>query len=136
MRGQQHARGTEAALQRVMLEKRLLQVFENPSIGEPLDGTNLLSLCLNSQHEAAAHQGVIDQDGAGATDPMLAAQVRAREIEAFAQEIHQVHAGRDLCLYRFTVDLQAYNDGLGIHEVAPNCWITRLRTTPARYDLV
>src|SRR5262245_5292305 len=74
---------------------------------EPLDGRQREPLCLDSQHETRADRLAIGQDGAGAAHAVLAAHVRAREVQLVAQEIRQRHAGLGPSLPRTTVHRQA-----------------------------
>src|SRR6516162_2805905 len=52
--GDQHARRTEAALQRVVFVKRLLHRVQLVAIGEAFDGDQLDTVRLHGKHDAGA----------------------------------------------------------------------------------
>src|SRR5712671_843589 len=91
-RRQQDAGGAEAALQRVMADEGLLQHIEGAGIGQALDGGDVRALHLDRVAGAAAHRPARDQDGAGPTYPVLAADVDAENLQLVAQEIGEQHA--------------------------------------------
>ena len=76
-REHQEARRAEAALQAVMIDEGLLQRMQRVAVGEPLDGADLPALRLHREHQAGAHGDVVEDDGAGAADAVLAADMGA-----------------------------------------------------------
>src|SRR6266704_3219785 len=65
-RGQDDARGAEAALQSVLLPKRLLQRVQRAISREPLDRRDLAAFRLDCEHRAALHRPAVEQHRAGA----------------------------------------------------------------------
>ncbi len=47
------------------------------TIGQALDGADCIALGLHREHQAGPHRRVIDDDGAGAADAVIAADMRA-----------------------------------------------------------
>ena len=84
----QDARRAEAALQPVLLVKRLLNRMQALGIGrQALDGGDLSPVDLDRHEQARPHRLAVEQDGAGAADAVLAAHVRPRQAQSRAQEI-------------------------------------------------
>ena len=54
------------------------------------------ALGLRGEHQAGAHRDAVEQHGAGAADAVLAAGMRALEVELVAQAIEQRGARLDL----------------------------------------
>ena len=78
-----------AALQRVALDERLLQIGDLAGIGHALDGVDARAVALHRQHQAAAHDHAVDAHRAGAAHAVLAADMAAGEREVLAQEVDQ-----------------------------------------------
>src|ERR1700745_1888377 len=106
LRADQHAGRAEAALQRVAPAKRVLQVGDDPGIGQALDRLYVGAIALHGKEQAAAHHRVIKQHGASAADALLAADMRAGQSEIVAQEIHQRFAGFDPFANFLAIDAQ------------------------------
>ncbi len=88
----QDARRAIAALQTVMLVHRLLNRIELAAVArEALDGREFVAVGLHRQHQAGADRDTIEQNGAGAADAMLAADMGAGQPQFVAQEIAQQH---------------------------------------------
>src|SRR5215831_3648010 len=73
----QHARRAKAALQRMMLMEGFLHGIELVDAAEAFDGLDHRSVGLHGEHQAGACAITVDDDGAGATNPVLAADMRA-----------------------------------------------------------
>ena len=73
---------------------------------DALDGQDLVAVRLHRQHQAGARGAAVEQDGAGAADAVLAAEMRAGEAELVAQEIGERQAHLDLVLVALAVDRQ------------------------------
>src|SRR6267378_550722 len=99
LRRHQHARRAEAALQRVLLMKGLLQRLQLAGIRKALDGVHLAAVRLHGEHQAAAHDIAVDPHGACAAHPVLAADMRAREAQLIAQEVDEVLPRRNTAAY-------------------------------------
>ena len=82
----QHAGGAEATLQCVMLVKCLLQRVQLLALGKTLDGQQLGAVGLHGEHQAGARGLAVEQDRAGAADPVFAADMSAGQPEIFAQK--------------------------------------------------
>src|SRR3954451_3513577 len=105
-RGGEHeeAGGAVAALQAVGVGERLLQRVELAVLGQPLDGLDVQVVGLDAEHEAGARRLALDEHGAGATDAVLAADVRAGEAEVVAQHVGERAPGLDHGLAADAVD--------------------------------
>src|SRR5262249_19680384 len=84
LRGQQHSRRTEAALQCVSLLERVLQVGDLPRVGEPLDCLDRRAVTLRGENQAATHDEAVDPHRACTADAVLATDVAASENKLFA----------------------------------------------------
>jgi hypothetical protein len=70
--------------------ERLLQIAQPDAAGrETLDRLNLMTVGLDGQHDARPHRLSVEEDRARAADAMLAADVRAGQLEILAQKIAQ-----------------------------------------------
>ena len=78
-----------AALQRVALLERILQVGDLAGVGHAFDGLDLGAVALHREHETAAHHLAVHPHRAGAADAVLAADMAAGQAQIFAQEIDQ-----------------------------------------------
>src|SRR6267378_2170345 len=125
--GHQHSRRAEAALQRVLLVKGLLQRLQLAGIRKALDGVHPAAVRLHGEHQAAAHDIAVDPQGACAAHPVLAADVRAREAQLIAQEVDEVLPRRNATAYP-----RAVHDHGGIYSV----FHARSSRTLARWSLV
>ena len=82
-------RRAEAALERVLLVERLLHRVQLVALGEPLDRRDLAAVGLHGEHGARLHRLAVEQHGARPAGRRVAADVRAREPELVAQEVHE-----------------------------------------------
>ena len=87
-----------------MLTERLLQRVQPAVAHQPLDGGDLGAVRLHGEHQAGARGLAVDEDGAGAADAVLAADVGAGQLEILAQEVHQELARLAAALARRAVD--------------------------------
>ena len=101
MGGGDHAGRAEAALQRVMLAEGFLQRREVGIVGQPFDGHDLGALGLHREHQAGAHRGAVDDDGAGAAHPVLAADMGPGQPQMVTQAVRQRQPRLDLDLDLF-----------------------------------
>ena len=89
--------GAEAALQRMVATEGRLQDREPVRRGrQSLDGANIATLGLHRERQAGARRHAVDGDRAGAADPVLAADMRARRADLMAQRVGEQHARLDL----------------------------------------
>ena len=79
----------EAALERVVALERLLERRQRRRPGERLDRLDRRPVDLHGEEAAAAHRDAVEADGARAADAVLAADVRAGQPEAVAEEVGQ-----------------------------------------------
>src|SRR5262249_56359104 len=117
LRGEQHARRAEATLERVLEREGLLQVAGFARGRYSLDGIHAASVALHGEHEAAAHDRSVHAHRARTAHAVLAAHVRARQLELVAEEVHQALARLDPTTDRRAVDGE--RDGDGVFHVTP-----------------
>src|SRR3984893_19116362 len=79
--------GAVAALEPVLGPEGLLHRMQAVGGGDALDGGDTPPVGLHGQHEAGAGGVAVEPGGARAADPVLAAQVRAGELEDLSQEV-------------------------------------------------
>ena len=75
----------------------------SPPVGQPLDGDDLGILVRDGEGQTAIDAPTVEQNGAGAALPMVAALLGAGEAEPLAQRIQQRRARIDnkrMCLPR------------------------------------
>src|SRR5262249_27894168 len=89
--------------QPVMVLEGLLQRVQPAVLRERLDRGDRLAVALHREHEARARTRAAHEHGARAADAVLAADVRASELELVAQEIHEREPRLDRPLVRPTV---------------------------------
>ena len=119
LRGREHAGRAIAALQRVALLERRLQVGDFAGIRQALDGLDLGAVALHRQHQAAAHDLAVHPHGAGAADAVLAADMAAGERQILAQEIDQRLARLDALSDALAVDGEGNVEGVSSLMTAP-----------------
>src|SRR5262249_32802089 len=100
----EETRRAEPALQAVVLPEGLLQRIEPVAVGQRLHGPDLTTVHLCRKEQAGPDSGAIDDPRAGAAHAVLAAEVRARELEIVTQEVGQRLANLDHPLVRAAVD--------------------------------
>src|SRR5687767_7822418 len=98
------ARRAEAALQAVMLAKRLLQRIQRVAIGEPFHRLDVAAVHLRGKEQTRANRRAIQDDRAGAAHAVLAAQMRPGQLEIVAQEVGERLAHFHRALVRAPVD--------------------------------
>src|SRR5262249_51464016 len=87
--GHDHARGAEAALQRMLVPEGFLQWVEPPIRGKALDGEDFPSVRLDCKHRAALDRLAVNKHGARSADGSFAAHVGTGESELVAQIVNQ-----------------------------------------------
>jgi hypothetical protein len=107
-RAHDHAGRAEAALQRVIVAKRLLHRVQRVAVGDVLDGLDRAALGLHRQQRARLDRLAIDMDDAGAALAGVAADMGAGEAERLAQELHQQGAPLDRRRNRLAVHGEAH----------------------------
>ena len=85
--GHQEPGGAEAALQAVALPEGLLQGWSSSAAAQRLDGGDRVAVRLDGEQDAGADRLAVEQDGAGAAHPVLAADVGAGQRQLVAQEV-------------------------------------------------
>src|SRR5581483_7566087 len=106
-RGHQHAGRAVAALEPVLGLEGGAKPRGNRILVEPLDGADLAPLAGERQGDAGARRRIVDQQGAGAADAVLAADMRAGQELLLAQEIGEAGARLDHRADRGAVDREA-----------------------------
>jgi len=91
-RRHQHARRAVAALQRVLGRERQAQRCRHLVVLQPFDAAHLAPGAVGGVGDAGTRWLPVQQDRARAANPVLAAQVRAGEQQALAQEVGQMGA--------------------------------------------
>ena len=99
-----------------MIDEGLLDRMQRVAVGEPLDGADLAPVGLHREHQARAHGDVVEDDGAGAADAVLAADVGAGLTAVVADGVDQRAPRLDPNGIVAAVDVERDVDFLG-HEV-------------------
>ena len=81
-----------------MLAERALERMEGVHGAEPLHGLHLRPVRLHREGKAGPRAVAVEEDGARAAHPVLAADVGAGEAEVLAQEVGEEAPGLDLAL--------------------------------------
>jgi hypothetical protein len=100
----QNARSAEAALQGVMVPKRLLQRVKPFVICQALDRRNPAVICLHGQRQAAPRREAVQQDGACAADPVFAPEMRPFQAQLMTKEVAKCLPRIDLAPINLAVD--------------------------------
>ena len=104
-----HAGRAEAALQTVVVLKRLLDGVERAVRGcLTFNGGNLRALRLDRQHCAGLYRLAVHMDDTGTALARVTAHMGAGEPEVLAQELHQQRAAFDLTFGRLAVHGHLY----------------------------
>jgi hypothetical protein len=107
--GGQDTRRAEAALQRMVLSERRLQCAQRVTSCEPFDGNDIRLIRLHGKHQAGPYRRPIHDNGARATDPVLAADMCACQFKLMAQTIGErrasFHSGGD----GFAIDSKSHH---------------------------
>src|SRR6516225_10670897 len=111
--GNQHPRRAIPALESVVLVKSLLQWVIFVAFGQALDGQQLRTLRLNREHQTRASSLAVEQDRAGATDPVLAADMSAGQPKILADKVDEQFARLASPFIALPVDGQADLADLG-----------------------
>jgi hypothetical protein len=91
-----HARGAEAALQTVLLEKPLLDGMECRTIRQTLDGLQVVTIRLDREHGAGLDRLAVEQDRARAAARGVAADVGPGQSQILPDQVNQQQPGLDL----------------------------------------
>jgi len=94
----------------VRLGEALADHFHGAVFFEALDGAHLFAGHRSGERDAGAHRLVVDQDRAGAAHPVLAAKMRAGEMEPVAQEVGERHPVLDLGRDRLAVHFDVFQE--------------------------
>lgn len=91
--GDKDAGRTETALQGMVTTEGFLQIIELAAgIGQSLNRDDRCALDLRGEQQTRAHGATIDQDGAGATDAVLAPDMGSGLMQHMTQQIRDLHA--------------------------------------------
>ena len=88
------------------LKRRLLEISDLAAIGKPFDRLDKSTVRLHGQRQAGTHDLTVDAHGAGATYPVLAADMCASELEVLAQEVRKIQARQHLRFDAFAIDMK------------------------------
>ena len=97
----------------MMFRKRALEGMQYAVSCEAFDRANMPSVRLNGKHQAGAHRHVVDKNGAGPANTMLASNMRAGFSALIANRINQRQPGLYTERMAFTVDNQRDVNSLG-----------------------
>ena len=121
MSGDQHPRGTEAALQRVAHMKRVLNIGDDAALRQALHGFDVLAIRLDGKHEAGMNSSSIQQHKTRPARPHLAAEMRAGQAQIIPEEV-----GKRGPRFDESADSLAVYGGRdgnpAIHACALHCW--------------
>ncbi len=82
-----------------MIVHRLLQrMISALFVRKAFNGRDFMISRLHGEHQAGTHGLAIEQDGAGAADPVLAADMGTGQRQIVAEEIAEQHARFDAAL--------------------------------------
>ena len=95
-----------------MLVEGLLERVELAVLGQAFDRLQLGAVGLDREHDAGARGLAVEQDRAGATNPVLAAHVRAGEPQVLAQEIDEELSRLAAAFVLHAVDLHPHGHQL------------------------
>ena len=87
-----------------MTYERGLHGMELVGCPQPLDRLHLVALMLDGKAEAGVDPFAVDDDGAGPALPVIAALLRAGELQMLAQCIEQRRARVEIEVTTLTVD--------------------------------
>ena len=82
-----------AALERVMVDERLLQRMQRAVVRQAFDRGDLRAIVHDGERQARIDAPAVDQHGAGAALALIAALFRAGQVEMLAQQVEQCRAG-------------------------------------------
>src|SRR5919197_3137750 len=105
-RGHDHPRGTEPALQAVLVPERLLERMEGPVGRHALDGGDAVAVGLDRQDRAALHSVPVEVDGARPALAGIAADMRTRKSEVLPERLDEESTGLDIELSSDAIDLE------------------------------
>src|SRR5215472_2379454 len=95
-----------------MVDEGLLHRVQWPvRFGEALDGRDVAALGRGGEGEAGQHAPAIDEHGAGAALTVVAALLRSRQSEVFAQRVEQRRADIERNEMLVAVDPERKADG-------------------------
>ena len=94
----QHSGRAVSALEGVPAGEGLAERVHERIVGESLDGAHVRPVAGRGERDARSRRGPVDEHCARAADPVFAAKVGPREVQALAQEIGEVGARLDLGL--------------------------------------
>ena len=94
----------ESALQRVMVDERLLERVQLVSAPDPLDSRDLPILARRRKRETRIHRSPVEQNGAGPAFPSTAHELRSGQLQPLAQRHEKRLMSRGGDLVRGSVD--------------------------------
>src|SRR5260370_16945980 len=91
----QHARRAEAALQRVFRAERLAQPHHHGVVGETLDRPYIGAVAAHGEGQAGARRGAVEEDGAGAADALLTAEMGTGQALLLTKKVAEIRPRLD-----------------------------------------
>ena len=95
-----------AALQRIAVAERGLQIGDLAAVGQPFDGLDRCAVRLHRQHQAGTHDLAVHAHRAGAANPMLAADMSTGQLQMLAQEIRQIEPRQHVRIDALAIDVK------------------------------
>src|SRR5437762_3951511 len=113
-----HARRAVAALQAMTIPESLLHRMQMTGARQAFDGGDVGAVRLHGEHRARLHGLAVDEDGTGAADARLAANVRSGQAARIAQIVHEQDTRLDGVIAWGVVDAEPNRNGHGHLQVA------------------
>src|SRR5438552_7526988 len=126
-----HARRAVAALQAMTIPESLLQRMQMTVARQAFDGGDVGAVRLHGEHRARLHRLAVDEDGTGAANARLAANVRPGQTARIAQIVHEQDTRLDGVIAWGVVDAEPNRNGHGHLPVAAHATPFRPTTEDA-----
>ena len=130
--GDQHSRRAESALHRVLAVEGRAQFDRDLVVVEALDRGDVGAAAGAGKGDARADRLAIDEKRAGPAHPVLASQMRSREVQFLAQEIGQMQTRLDLRRDRAAVDAERQRHRRALRAFMPRPGPSPARRSPGR----
>ena len=108
--GDNEARRAEAALLRVIVDKRLLNGMKMARLAKAFHGGDLRALRVDGKHGAGVHGFSVHQHGAGAAGAAIADALGAGKLKLIAQGVQQSDARLKLCIELLAIHIERYRN--------------------------
>src|SRR5258708_18869323 len=106
LRGDQHAGRAKAALQGIAIAKGGLKIGDLAAVGQSLDGFDGCAMHLHREHQAGPNDFPIDAHCTRAANPVLATDMRSRQLQMFPQEVREIETTQNMGVDALAVDVE------------------------------